>query len=404
MVACLQLIFLCFFLLVTFFLLLSSSRRLYSMLFDVHEIRLMIVSRMSYMIHIPFDLMKSCNESDDEDDCDDDDDNDDDGGFLRYVCLTLLYAMTCDEMRQMPIYICMYAFHELVHHNNIFIITSMLSGKIISIRKTIETSLPDTLTSTFLIYPLHSRQCHPLWNRLPLLRIRIQPLRLCLLPLLPHNARPLLTPRRNSAFERLRHAHEPLGQLLRVRQNRVPHLINLRTDIKRPQHPRDAQEQTPLRDVDALTDTPPRAEGEVVPLGDVRVTCGVVGGLVIVLVSIGVEDAGVRVPVLVHVDGPDVVHDPRARGDAVAHVVVVPVSGEGVRDRAEDGGWHPPQRLLHAAADVLQVWLVVHGGQALIAHDGVDLRLCALLDFGEQDHGLDEAVESAGGRVGASFQ
>lgn len=203
---------------------------------------------------------------------------------------------------------------------------------------------------------------------------------------------------------RLRHAHESLCQFVCVGKDRVPQCIDGRADIERPQHSRDTEEETPIRDVDALTDASPRAEGEVVPLGHIRVTRRVVGRLEIVLEPVRVELSGVRVAVLVHVDGPDVVDHAGAGGDAVAHVVVVSVSGEGVRDGAEDGGGHPAQGLLHAAADVLQVGLVVHGGEAAVSHDGVNLSLGALLHFGKQHHGLDEAVERAGGRVGSGFK
>ena len=82
-----------------------------------------------------------------------------------------------------------------------------------------------------------------------------------------------------------------------------------------------------------LTDTPPGAEGEMIPLANVRVRRRVQCALRIIFETLGVEDFGLRIARWVLVDGVDVADDACAAGDAVAHVFVV--SSGSVRD-AED--------------------------------------------------------------------
>ena len=152
----------------------------------------------------------------------------------------------------------------------------------------------------------------------------------------------------------------------------------------------------------ALTDAAPRAESEMIATSHVRPHGGIVRGAEIVAEAVWVEGARVGVAAGIHVDGVDVVHDGGAAGDAVAEVFVV--GGDGVRDAADDGGGHPAQGFLDAAADILQVGLVVHGGEAVGADDAVELGLGTLLHQGKEQHRLDEAVQRVRGRVGAGFE
>ena len=104
----------------------------------------------------------------------------------------------------------------------------------------------------------------------------------------------------------------------------------------------------------------------------------------------------------IHVDGVDVIDHAGAARDVVAHVGVV--LGNGVGDAAEGRGRHPAEGFFDAAAEVLQVGVVVHGWEAVRADDAVELGLGFLLDVREENHGLDEGVEGAGSGVGAGFE
>lgn len=244
------------------------------------------------------------------------------------------------------------------------------------------------------------RQVHPIRNPLPLLRLSIQiPLRLRPNP--PYQLRLPSRPRRDLRPKRFRHRHKPLRQPLRIRKHRLPIRIRSGREIKPPEQPRNTQEQAPFGNMHALTDATTCAERELISLRRVRVSGGVGEIQEIVSVAVWVESTWLRVAGRVHVDGVDVAEDAGAGGDAIAHVAVV--FDEGVRE-AEDGGGHPAQGLFDAAADVLHVWLVGHGWEAVGADDAVDLCLCFLLHVGEEDHGLDEGVECAGGCVGAGFK
>ena len=194
-----------------------------------------------------------------------------------------------------------------------------------------------------------------------------------------------------------------MGETLLVGKDRLAGLlVNLGLDVETPEDTADTEEQAALGDVDTGADAAACAKGELVALGVVGVGGGVAKRLVVVLVAVGIEAAGFGVAGGVHVDAPDIVDDSSILGDEVTVVDII--LGDGVGDGAHDGGGHPAERLFHDSADVLKVVLVLHGGEAAVANDAVNLFLGLALDVGVEEHGLNKGVESAGGGVGAGFE
>jgi hypothetical protein len=66
--------------------------------------------------------------------------------------------------------------------------------------------------------------------------------------------------------------------------------------------------------------------------------------------------------------------------------------------------YHPSHALLHAASDVLHVRHVVDSWEAIWPDDAVNFFLRFALDIGENDHGLEEAMQRCSCCVGASFE
>lgn len=237
---------------------------------------------------------------------------------------------------------------------------------------------------------------------LPLLGDGVDALILGLLPLVDDDLLAGLGAGGDGALELLGLADETLRELLLVGEDGVALGVNVGLDVKGPEDARDTKEQAALGDVDTRADATASTKSELITLGVVGVGSGVTEGLEVVLIAVRVELAGLGVARRVHVDSPDVVDNTGVGRDQVTVIVII--LGDSVGDSTHDGGGHPAKSLLHDLANVLQVLLVIHGGQTLVTNDAVDDLLGALLNLGVENHGLNESVESAGGGVGASLE
>jgi hypothetical protein len=102
----------------------------------------------------------------------------------------------------------------------------------------------------------------------------------------------------------------------------------------------------------------------------------------------------------VHVNSPDIPHNPSALWNLVAHIFVV--ADHSVRN-SKDIRWHPAHALFHAAADVRQVWFIIHSWEAVSA-DAIKLFLCGFYNLWKQQHRLHEANKRCSGRVRACLK
>src|SRR5690242_15543852 len=104
----------------------------------------------------------------------------------------------------------------------------------------------------------------------------------------------------------------------------------------------------------------------------------------------------------IHMDSPGVVDHACAFGNLVPHVLVIPYNSMW---NTENSCRHPPQALLHAAADILGLW-VVHVVHAWVSvpTDSINRSLCFSLSIRVQNHSLTEPGYGRGGRVGTGFQ
>jgi len=86
-------------------------------------------------------------------------------------------------------------------------------------------------------------------------------------------------------------------------------------------------------------------------------------------------------------NGPDIVDHPCSFWDQIPHVPIV--FGDSMRN-AQDISRHPTHTFLDAAADILEIHFILHGGEAVLTDDAVEFFLGELLDVGEEDEGLNE--------------
>lgn len=149
-------------------------------------------------------------------------------------------------------------------------------------------------------------------------------------------------------------------------------------------------------------DTAASTKGKLITPGVVRVGGGISKGLEVILVAVRVETAGLGVTCGVHVDAPDVVDNTSIFRDKVAVIVVI--LGYSVGDSTHDGGGHPAEGLLDNSADILEVTLVIHVGETVLANDAINLSLSLLLDFRVEEHSLDEGIEGGRGSVRAGLE
>lgn len=108
----------------------------------------------------------------------------------------------------------------------------------------------------------------------------------------------------NLRWERLRQNEETLRKRVNIWGDLVAVLIPLLLEVEGPQHARDSEEERAFRDVHSLADTTARAKDELVALRGVWVGGSFTGSLEVISVAGGVELAGVRMSLGVHVDSP----------------------------------------------------------------------------------------------------
>jgi hypothetical protein len=130
-------------------------------------------------------------------------------------------------------------------------------------------------------------------------------------------------------------------------------------------------------------------------------SCGFCGRFFVPNIALGIEGGGIGEACGIAMDGPCVEEDHGAFGDSVAHVCVVFAGG--MWEGAKNSYRVPAQSFFDASADIGEIGDVVQGGHAVMADDGVDFGLAFCLDVGEEEEGLNEAIELGRGSLTTGF-